>query len=83
MSHKAHCNYLPAVCLTGEESSIQVPLDMVQYNVTLTPMLRGKSFQLSAVMLESHTSREDWLRAIPRSTVSMWMKKVLYSSKTD
>jgi hypothetical protein len=21
LSHKAHCNYLPAVCLTGEESS--------------------------------------------------------------
>jgi hypothetical protein len=24
LSHKAHCNYLPAVCLTGEESSTRV-----------------------------------------------------------
>jgi hypothetical protein len=24
LSHKAHCNYLPAVPLTGEESSIRV-----------------------------------------------------------
>jgi hypothetical protein len=42
LSYKAHYNYLPAVSLTGEESSIQVPLDMAQYNVTLTPMLRGE-----------------------------------------
>jgi hypothetical protein len=24
LSHKAHCNYLPAICLTGEESSTRV-----------------------------------------------------------
>jgi hypothetical protein len=28
LSRKAHCNYLPAVSLTGEESSVQVPPDM-------------------------------------------------------
>jgi hypothetical protein len=42
LSHKAHCNYLPVVPLTGEESSIRVPPDVVLYNVTLTPSLRGK-----------------------------------------
>jgi hypothetical protein len=42
LSHKAHCNYLPSVSNTGEESSIHVPADMAQYNVTLTPMLRGE-----------------------------------------
>jgi hypothetical protein len=42
LSHKAHCNYLPIVYITQEESSIRVPLDMAQYNVTLTPMLRGE-----------------------------------------
>jgi hypothetical protein len=41
-SHKAHCNYLLAVSITGEESRIQVPPDMAECNVTLTPMLRGK-----------------------------------------
>jgi hypothetical protein len=35
-SRKAHCNYLPAVSITGEESSIRLPPDMAQYNVTLT-----------------------------------------------
>jgi hypothetical protein len=42
MSHKVHCNYLSVVYITGEESSVQVPLDKAQYNVTLTLMLRGE-----------------------------------------
>jgi hypothetical protein len=42
LSRKAHCNFLPAVRLTGEESSIRIPPDMTQYNVTLTPLLRGE-----------------------------------------
>jgi hypothetical protein len=28
LSRKTHCNYLPAVSITREESSIGVPLDM-------------------------------------------------------
>jgi hypothetical protein len=42
MSHKAHCNYLPAVNIAGEESSVRIPPSMALYNVTLTPMLRGE-----------------------------------------
>jgi hypothetical protein len=42
LSRKAHYNYLPAVPLTGEESSIRVPPDMSLFNVTLTPSLRGE-----------------------------------------
>jgi hypothetical protein len=42
LSRKAHCNYLPTVSITGEESSIWVPPDMAQYNVTLTLLLRGE-----------------------------------------
>jgi hypothetical protein len=42
LSCKAHCNYLPAVPLTSEESSIRVPPDMSLFNVTLTPALRGE-----------------------------------------
>jgi hypothetical protein len=42
LSHKAHCNYLSTICITREESSIRVPPDMAQYNVTLTLMLRGE-----------------------------------------
>jgi hypothetical protein len=42
LSRKAHYNYLPAVSLTREESNTCVPPGMAKYNVTLTPMLRGK-----------------------------------------
>jgi hypothetical protein len=42
LSHNAHYIYLPAICLTGEESNIRVPPDMAQYNVTFTLMLRGE-----------------------------------------
>jgi hypothetical protein len=42
LSRKAHCNYLPVVSISGEESSILVTPTMAQYNVTLTPVLRGE-----------------------------------------
>jgi hypothetical protein len=42
LSQKAHCNYLPAVNISEEESSIQITPNMAQYNVTLTPVLRGE-----------------------------------------
>jgi hypothetical protein len=42
LSPKAHCNYLLAVPLTGEESSIRVLPDLSMYNVTLTPVLRDE-----------------------------------------
>jgi hypothetical protein len=42
LSRKAHDNYLPATNISREESSVPVPPDMALYNVTLTPMLRGK-----------------------------------------
>jgi hypothetical protein len=41
LSHKAHCNYLPAMHITGEESSTRVLPDLSLYNITLTPTLRG------------------------------------------
>jgi hypothetical protein len=40
--HKAHYNYLPIVSISGEESSIRITPMMAQYNVTLTPVLRGE-----------------------------------------
>jgi hypothetical protein len=39
LSHKAHCNYLPDVCLTGEESITRVLLDLSLHNITLTLLL--------------------------------------------
>jgi hypothetical protein len=42
LSRKAHCNYLPAVCLTGEESSTRVLPNLSLLNITLTPTLRAE-----------------------------------------
>jgi hypothetical protein len=42
LSCKGHCNYLPTVCSTGEESSAQVLPDLSLFNITLTPTLRGE-----------------------------------------
>jgi hypothetical protein len=42
LSRNAHCNYLPVVCLTGEEPSTRVLPDLSLYNITLTPVLRGE-----------------------------------------
>jgi hypothetical protein len=42
LSHKAHCNYLSTVRLTGEESTTRVLPDLSLFNITLTPTLRDK-----------------------------------------
>jgi hypothetical protein len=42
LSHKAHCNYLPDVRLTGEESSTRVLPNLLLFNITLTPTLRAE-----------------------------------------
>jgi hypothetical protein len=42
LSHKAHCNYLPMVCSTGEESSTRVLSNISLFNITLTPTLRAE-----------------------------------------
>jgi hypothetical protein len=39
---KAHCFYLLVVPLTGEESNIKVLLDLLLYNIILTPLLWGR-----------------------------------------
>jgi hypothetical protein len=42
LSRKAHCNYLPAIRLTGEESSTRVLPNLSLFNITLTPTLRAE-----------------------------------------
>jgi hypothetical protein len=42
LSRKAHCNYLPAIRLTEEESSTRVLPDLSLFNITLTPTLRAE-----------------------------------------
>jgi hypothetical protein len=42
LSHKAPCIHLPADGIFGKESIVPVSPIMAQYNVTLTPVLRGE-----------------------------------------
>jgi hypothetical protein len=42
LSHKAYCNYLSVVCLTGKESSTRVLPGLSLFNITLTPTLRDE-----------------------------------------
>jgi hypothetical protein len=42
LSHKAHCNYLLGVCLTGGESSTHVLPDLSLFNITLISTLRDE-----------------------------------------
>jgi hypothetical protein len=42
LSHKAHCNYMPAIHLTTEESSTRVLPDLSVHNITLTPILKDE-----------------------------------------
>jgi hypothetical protein len=42
LSHKAHCIYLFAISISGEESSVHIPPSRALYNMTLTSVLRGE-----------------------------------------
>jgi hypothetical protein len=42
LSRKAHCNNLPAIRLSKEESSTKVLPDLSLFNITLTPTLRDE-----------------------------------------
>jgi hypothetical protein len=42
LSRKGHCNYLPALRSTGEESSTRVLQDLSLFNITLKPTLKGE-----------------------------------------
>jgi hypothetical protein len=42
LSCKGHCNYLPAMCSTREESSTRVLPDLSLFNISLTPTLKGE-----------------------------------------
>jgi hypothetical protein len=42
LRHKAHCNYLPATRMTGEESSTRVLPNLALFNIVLVPTLRDE-----------------------------------------
>jgi hypothetical protein len=58
LSHKAHCNHLPAVSISGEESRVRISPIMAQYNVTLTLVLRGEIIAAQSIdMRVAHIKR--------------------------
>jgi hypothetical protein len=42
LSHKAHCNYLPATRLAGGESNTRVLPNLSLFNIVLAPTLRDE-----------------------------------------
>jgi hypothetical protein len=84
LSRKAHCNYLPTMLLTGEESSIRVLPDLSLYNITLTPILR---YEIIVVQRNdegmTHIRRRMQEGETQRSTVSMRMREAHYCSMID
>jgi hypothetical protein len=60
LSCKGHCNYLPAMRSTGEESSTRVLPDLSLFNITLTSTLRVRSLPLKRTMRVWPTSREGY-----------------------
>jgi hypothetical protein len=42
LSHKAHCNYLPAIHPTREQPNTRVLPDLSLFNITLTPTLMSE-----------------------------------------
>jgi hypothetical protein len=83
LSQKAHCNYLPVVCSTGEESSTLVLPDLSLFNMTLMPTLRD---EIKAVQKNDegmgHIKRR--MQEVTRqSLVSVRMRKWPYGSRKD
>jgi hypothetical protein len=90
LCHKAHCNYLLTVRLTGEESSTQVIPDLSFFNMTLTPTLRDeiKATQkndegmgyIKVTMQEGH-SKVACCREVAEGT--LWFKERLVVPKKE
>jgi hypothetical protein len=54
LSRKAHCNYLPAISLTGKESSTRVLSNLSLFNLTLTPTLKAE-------IIAAQKDDEEWV----------------------
>jgi hypothetical protein len=62
LSCKAHCNHLPAVGISREESSVRISPIMAQYNVALTISGEESSVQVSPIMAQYNVTLTPVLR---------------------
>jgi hypothetical protein len=83
LSRKAHCNYLPAVHLTGEESSTQALPDLSLFNITLTTTLMAKIIAAQKTDESMCHIKRKCEKVTRRSLVSVRMRKGLYGSRRD
>jgi hypothetical protein len=70
LSHKAHCKYLPVVCLIGEESSTRVLPNLSMFNINLALTLRNEIILLRRVMNAWVILRGECKKVTRRSLVS-------------
>jgi hypothetical protein len=77
LSCKAHYNYLPAVCLTEEESSTLVLRNLSLFNITLTPTLRAEMIAAQkddeGMGLIKRRMREGDLKVMLRRMMKAWV----------
>jgi hypothetical protein len=83
LSRKAHCNYLPVVCLTREESSTRALPNLSLFHITFAPTLRDeiKTLQKNDEGMGHVKSRMH--EGDPKVAFSMRMRMRLYGSRKD
>jgi hypothetical protein len=83
LSRKAHCNYLPVVCLTREESSTRALPNLSLFHITFAPTLRDeiKIVQKNDEGMGHVKSRMQ--EGDPKVAFSMRMRMGLYGSRKD
>jgi hypothetical protein len=79
LRRKGHCNYFLAVHSTGGESSTQVSQDLMLFNITLTPTLRGEIIAAQ----KNDASMAHIKKVTQKLLVSMKMRRVPYGSRID
>jgi hypothetical protein len=80
---KGHCNYLPAMHSTGQESSTRVLLDLSLFNITLTPTLKDEIIATQKNDAGMATSREGYKKVTQKLFVSTRMRRVPCGSRID
>jgi hypothetical protein len=81
LSRRAHCNHLPAIGISGEESSIQVSSIMAQYNVTLTLVLRGEIIVAQSIDMGVTHIKRRLTEGDPKVNYFTWIRETLSGSR--
>jgi hypothetical protein len=83
LSRKGHCNYLPAMRSTGEESSTRVLPDLSLFNITLTPTLKGEIIAAQKNDVGMAHIKRRIQEGDKKLLVSTRMRRVPYGSRID